>query len=268
MGDELSSPAQEDAFGALLFQRKKGRWPYAFWMVLLGGGAAFFGLALSKGNLAVPGVLSGLCLLIAGLCLRGFLRGDMILSFHQKGVTRSHAGRVDRLPYESVQSLSYSMTRQYVNGAYTGTSLVLRLVPGPDLEMKPFAFSGRHSEKLVGGGFFKSGHFEGNDELDGLRDHISGIIASRMLERVAAGETVPWYGKVSLLREGFQSGSNSYRWDDIEKINLEKGVFSVKVKGKFLNALSTMAGTPNFYAGFIALNVLHKEARGGVEGKA
>lgn len=269
MPDDIAVPPQDDAFGSLLFHRKKGRWGYGFWAVLLGLGAAFFAFGAVRqamgraGSDAVTmGVLAGICLLIAVPCALAFKKGDMILSFFQRGVTRSHDGRIDRLPYESVATLTYSMTRQFVNGAYAGTNLLLRLVPTPDLELKPFAFAGRHSEKLVGGGFFKRGHFEGTDELDGLRDHIAGIIATRMLERVAGGESVSWFGKVSLLREGFQTGSNTYGWADIEKVNLEKGMFSIKVRGKFLSAVSTMAGAPNFYPGFIALSVLRKPAAG------
>src|SRR5436189_2446391 len=113
MDDAISSAAPEDPFGSLLFQRKRGRWGFGVGAILTGAGAAFFGYGAIRTTLHTTGsgnlvlwILAGVCLLIAVACGRGFSRGDLILLFFQKGVTRSHAGRIDRLPYESVASIA------------------------------------------------------------------------------------------------------------------------------------------------------------------
>src|SRR3989442_310315 len=92
MDDATSPGAPEDPFGSLLFQRKRGRWGFGVAAILTGVGAAFFGYgAISSAHHArgsgdlVLWILSGVCLLIAVACGRGFSRGDLILLFFQKG---------------------------------------------------------------------------------------------------------------------------------------------------------------------------------------
>jgi hypothetical protein len=257
-----NSASVDPEFGELLFERRHSRAVFGLVACLLPilAGYLFYEARGPKADLVLGCTFAGLCLVAAlGFGWR-WTRGEMVMSFYPGGVTRKYAGRTDRLPFELVTGISYALTRMYIHGSYVGTQLKLKLLCSRELGFRPFVFRGKHQEKLVSRGILRRSEFQGVDDLDHFRDHVSAIVATEMLDRIEVGEFVPWFGKVVLARDGVHVGGKLYTWNRMRVSEIKNGRFTLYAEGKFLSAAKCNVGVMNFFPGLMVLQNMVERA--------
>lgn len=213
---------------------------------------------LSKPNLQFPDDFGrpalGLALVIgSGFLVYGLLR---VVEFYREGLVARRLSQVREYPYAGAKELTYSLTRQYVNGAYAGTVQELRLLCGDD---RKFRYTGQHKERLKQRFFSrKPGEFKGEDELDQVRDLISFRVAETLAERIALDGSVEWCDRTRLSSEGVTPGSGKRKgtlilWGDLYGISLDAGYMHFFLPGekKSFHAISTNG--KNFYPGLVLM---------------
>ena len=238
-----------EGLGRRIFERGGGR----AWIAWLAVGVvlALLGavMAVVAWDGAEPSVFwVGVGLVVAGpLCLLGAW-WSRVSTFrcHERGLHLKTPLRDDELRYEDVASFSFSSTRMYVNGAYTGTTVAMTFVPTGKSGLKRI----RYSRQVK----------NGDQAIDDLRDHIAGMIAARMAAELDAAGAVPWTPGVALSREGFLLADarrgGSLPFAETEGMNLQDGKFHVWRKGVKKPVISEPASAPNFFPGFYLLGSL------------
>ncbi|MGE0144263.1 MAG: hypothetical protein AB7I19_11765 [Planctomycetota bacterium] len=106
--------------------------------------------------------------------------------------------------YDRVKNLLYTVTRRYLNGIYRGTDveLILEGMPLGGRKGERIAFRGVHREKPDGmlSRTFLARNFQGEDELDAIKNFIAQRIANRWL---LSGEfREAWAGGILLTPTG------------------------------------------------------------------
>ena len=205
----------EADLGVLLTTRSDGI-VQRFMLALIGIALGFFGAAMivsalapggtpiTGGTVAVMLVVGVFAIWLAWLCAKGVLGRT---HFHEFGVRRTMLGRVvAAVEYDRAKSLSYSVTRRYTNGIYTGTDVALGIEPMPigGKKGKRLSFHGKHKEKPDGAlsRTFIAKNFKGEDELDAIKNIVAAAIARRW---IASGEfREKWCGSAVLTPRGFE----------------------------------------------------------------
>jgi len=194
------------------------------------------GLACGAAGVAVS--------LLIGLVGLNFRRGAF--RCHEWGVFKSGLLGERSLRYADVAAFTYGATRVFVNGAYTGTNFVLKFEPAPASAASPIAYTASlpHADQ----------------ELENLRDHIARVIATRMLQRLRAGEPVRWTAQLRFLPdEGIEYQASGLLGrkalvvipnNEIATWNIEKGRFFMWAKGQKKPVIKESAASPNFFPGF------------------
>lgn len=243
-GHRQSGPS---GLGRVLIERKSGP-------VLVGGlacvGAASLAISLAllrtePGARWVTGIIGGVLLLGAWAARRGRE------AVHECGLTRQGVLGRRELRYADVDRLSYSATRQYHNGVYTGTRYSLRC-----------AAPGGRPITILGWGRGSEGN------LDGLRDHIAGVVAERMRSRLAAEGEVAWTRGLRLTPTGvrFQRSRLVGRGPDVFlpwaalRYEIEAGCFHLYEADAAKPSLSVGCDSENFYPGHVLFGKLPGEA--------
>lgn len=180
-------PAEFDndgsALGRILFERR----PYSTYRLLgyVGGGVLIAGgiaLLLNGEGLGTSFLYVGVpCVVWA--CWTGFT----VYRCREHGVQQIGLLGVRELHYVDIATFTYSATRYYQNGIYTGTRIGLHFKPLPEARARNvnFCFTIMNEDR----------------EINNLRDSIAKIIAHRMRSQLAAGETVFWTGNLAFTRE-------------------------------------------------------------------
>jgi hypothetical protein len=146
---------------------------------------------------------------------------------------------------------TYQATRRFVNGVYSGTSVFMEFVSKPD----PRLLRIRWGASLQGL----------DEELEGLRAHISKVLAAAWLEALSAGNPVPWTANLRLLPDGIEfrpSGMFGHKdwtkaaYSDLAGTNMDKGVFYLFLKGQKGACTSEQVSASNFFPGYLALNAI------------
>ena len=106
---------------------------------------------------------------VLGLCF-----GQYVFCCYERGLTRRTGRRERKLRYDEITEFGYSATRIFHNGVYTGTS---------------FRFSFKSPNATIG---YSASEKKPDSDLEGLRDHIAKVIASRMLRDLRRGVPSPW----------------------------------------------------------------------------
>lgn len=260
---EAAEQQRGGALGRVLFQRGGNQ-------RLVGGLLAAFGSFLVLGSVGcviigvsqgepgafigagVLGVLGPL-LLHGGLsCIRDCFR-CCEHGVYQRGVFRER-----HLLYRQIEAFTYSATRHYTNGVYSGTSLAMRFTPGRDDHgAKPISYSASTNRD--------------DGELDSLRDHIAGVVGARMLAALGDGHEVPWTGDTVFTQTGvryrpsklFGKGEpTELAWGDIHGFSIDNGVFHLFRNGQQNAVLNIQVSAPNFFPGFFALDRILSPAEG------
>ena len=219
---------ESDALGRILFERRSSR-VMAWVLGVAGLATALFGIGL-------------VLLLISAWLFRNRFR------CHEHGVYKRGLVKEKRLLYRDVGSFTYSATRQYVNGVYAGTSLSMKFVPEEATGSPTVSFS-RSVRNL-------------DRDLDDLRDHISGVVARKMLASIEAGGEAQWtpdavlaveeirFRKPKLVGKGEWT---SLPYSQITGSTVQDGILHLFAEGEEKSVMRLQAGAENFFPGLVAL---------------
>jgi hypothetical protein len=159
------------------------------------------------------------------------------------------------LRYVDIGGFTYSATRHYHNGAYTGTHLSMCFKPlvreaGPMI---------RFSTTVQGD----------DDDLDELRDVISHAICVRMAGELAAGRAVAWTPNLEFTPQGLRyRPSSMFGRKDFEFLplaeyggqSMNQGSFYLFSTLKQKHVMSEQCSAENFFPGYyLLLKLFHSE---------
>jgi hypothetical protein len=199
-------------------------------------------------------VLIGLAILAgcAGGAFAIWNRRVNVFRCHAFGVARTTRKGVTKLQYRDVGTFTYSGVRQYVNGAYTGTTVTLRFEPLDEEKGEPLVYSAT----------FKNA----DDELENLRQFISQVVAGHMLRRLQAGQVVRWTKNLVFRPDGLEVAkvgwfrgkgeSNVIPYGQITAYDVTEGVFRLAFGGQRNWAVEEPVSQPNFFPGYVLLMMI------------
>ncbi len=236
--------------GRVLFERSDR--PLFLWVVsgaaVIGGGALIYSGLSAVG----PGpyyTFGAICiaggLLLAAACWR--LR-KTFLRCQEYGVRQVTFFGEKVLRYDEMAGFNYKGVRHFVNGMYQGTDLELLFCPEPGSGKPSIAYKAT---------------VQGDDDaLEGLQEHISGVIASGMGERLSVDEPVQWTPNLRFLPEGIEHRPKGligrkdpvvYPYDQIDSWSINQGVFFLNLEGQEEAAFTEEVSEPNFFPGYALL---------------
>ena len=194
-----------------------------------------------------------LCLVLVGIPLfflaRGLIRG--YFRCHECGVSRRFAGAETRLLYTQVAVFTYSATRMYYNGAYTGTALLMHFQTDDPKALPPIRFT--TTVRNV------------DEDLDELRERISAVVAQRLLQQYAEKGSFAWTKALEVTTEGIRYrvgkllGKGEWTllpYENYHGISIQEGYFHLFAKDADKSVFQCGVAEPNFFPGLIALATL------------
>jgi hypothetical protein len=254
--DAEAEPA--DGLGRIVFERDQSiRGANLVAGVILITIGLAIGLGLLAGGLvqgAWVGILIGLAI-FAGCAAGAYAIWDnrvKMFRCHAYGVARTTRRGVTKLQYRDVGTFTYSGVRQYVNGAYTGTTVTLRFEPLEEDKGEPIVYSAT----------FKNA----DDELENLREFISRVVAGHMLRRHKAGQVVRWTKNLVFRPAGLEASkvgwfrgkgeSNVIPYNQISAVDISDGIFRLAFGGQRNWAVEEPVSQPNFFPGYVLLMMI------------
>lgn len=220
-------------------------------LMFLGGCVAAF-FATQERNPTGPIVLAAILVLLGpGIAVAVWFNRISILRCHSRGVARITTKMTKELEYKEVRVFSYQAIRQYVNGGYTGTTVTMTFEPAEGSNRDTIHYSATMKKIDV--------------ELDNLRDHVSGVIAKHMKDRLDEGKTVRWTDGLRFTPEGLELelaggrlSAGKSRLLAYEKctFTLQDGYFFLFKKGGQDSLYSLPVSAPNFFPGYALLHQL------------
>lgn len=245
----------EGSLGRILFQRRT-KPAIVVALYALGVASLITGIVLLTFNQVEFQVGAAVAILGAGaFAFGGFVASKSNFRTHEAGVFKSGLWGSQTLRYADVAAFTYGATRQYYNGAYTGTILHLRFDPKPGAGQKITYGTTVHGDDA---------------DLDNLRDFIARVIAAQMLQRLQAGEEVPWTDNLWFCPEGFRyrpagmlarKPAEFLRYENYAGWNMNEGHFFLFEREKKNAVMSEAASARNFFPGFmVLLQLLHSDA--------
>jgi hypothetical protein len=230
-----------NGLGHILFERRSdaARTTLAVLAVLCFVGAAIL-LAIEEVRLlgAVAGAVGVALAVAAKFTPPSFFR------CHEMGVFQSGAGGETQLRYDEVSNFSYQGTRHFVNGVYQGTRIDLTFYAST----ATISYATRVSDP--------------DSDLDGLRDHISRVIAVRMCHELAEGQVVRWTSDLAFQPDGIRytpRGLFSSKepqvlpYERIGRFDFENGRFLVWDDTSSSPVIKQDVSAANFFPGFFVL---------------
>jgi hypothetical protein len=209
-----------------------------------------FTMTVPKPSQAIVGGLTGL--FVAALCFGNIRRMFRSVAFYQGGVVDRLFSRVQHFRYADAVGMNYSLVRQYVNGIYAGTELTLRLIMN---DGRVFNLCTRHKERPKGLSVTlipKKKTFEGEDEMDVIKDVIASYIADRLAAELAKGTPVAWCMNLEMTADGLRPLSGKHKgivvpWRKIAGVSTERGYLHLLAHGADAPFISTPCAGYNFY---------------------
>ena len=167
---------------------------------------------------------------------------------HERGlrVREGKGWRVVR--YQDVTEMTFQATRMFYNGAYTGTSQVIGLKTD-ETGSKPIEFRHVYREKagLVTG-------YRDATPMNQVCDVLTNLIARRMAGQLQRGESVQWTRAMQISSRGVEimgRAGEEVDWDRIARVDVERGIFRLWVKGTEKPRAETPVNGPNFFPGYV-----------------
>lgn len=243
--DARGSSGDEPDLGNILFERKTMTLLANCICYGLAAAAAVCGYAIYSDVPAAGIICTGIGMAIAAgtwIC-----RND-VLRCHARGVFRKHFGRERQLRYNEVASFSYSATRMYHNGLYTGTSISMKFAPRNEVGAKPIKYSTSVRNEDEG--------------LNILRDHVSSVVASGMSKELAANGSVKWTANMQFIKDGLQVRPSKLigraepqliPFSEIVNFDILEGTFHLWIKGKDKSVMQETMAAENFFPGYFLL---------------
>lgn len=237
--------------GRILFERRAKKFTRAI--------LSLVALVLSLGSLGLlfdkdPAlkVIGGMLLVAAGsLLYAAIAMKRSVFRCQQRGVMKVTLFGERQLRFADTGSFSYSATRHYHNGAYVGTFINLKFEPLPEANARSISYNTS---------------VQGEDaSLEELRDFISRAIASRMAERLSAGQTVKWTNNLTFVANGLEyrpggllgrKAATTLPYSEYHGYGLDQGTFSIFRNGAKKAVMTESASAPNFFPGFYLLQLL------------
>ena len=241
--------------GRVLFERKPQP-TLTVLLIAIGGIMSLVGVILiATGGI---GELWPLVLLVpGGLILAGAGVALKLSNFrcHERGVWQKSIFGQKLLRYADIGSFTYSATRHYHNGAYTGTHL--------SMSFKPLA---RETGQTIR---FSTTVQGDDDDLDELRDVISHAICARMAGELAAGRGVAWTPNLEFTPQGIRyRPSTMFGRKDFEFLpfneyggqSMNQGSFYLFSTLKQKHLMTEECSAENFFPGYyLLLQLCHRE---------
>lgn len=188
----------------------------------------------------------GLFLLLAGLKNLAF--GPARRVFYERGVRVSRRNNSRSMAYVDTQVV------YYIARTRGGTERVIELHP------------------LDGSGVIRAGTTaaragSGNprvptiEKIEGLRDHIVGVIAESMLAEVSSGKTIPWLQDTSLSPDGVIVNGRAVAWSQIdERANQSTGRYELLEAGQTKPLITLRMIGRNFLPGWQVVRAMRDKA--------
>lgn len=241
-----SAAAVGDGLGRIIFERR----------TMKGAGFLWVLAALAVGL----GVLFGVTRMWAGAAIAtpiGLLLGwwafeapHLAFRCHELGVCKVSRTQKKMLRYEDVAAFSYSGTRNFYNGAYTGTSYVFTFMPR----------TGVAAPKIV-----YSATLQGDDEeMENVKAHVAVVIARQMSEELDKTGAVDWTARARIGKQALEYRPSklfglgewtSAGYDQIEQITINSGECSIFVTGVNAAAVTIPVSEANFFPGYVLLTM-------------
>lgn len=241
---------QDGRLGRILFERRGSRFS-SIGLWIIGGLLGLVAFLLLIAALAEPVILLfalGVGVLAIASFIGAFFMKKSVFRCHEWGVYQSGLFGTKTLRYDDVQSFTYGATRHFHNGVYTGTHLVLSLVPKPDSASHAITYRATLQNMDL--------------ELDNLRDHIAQVIARHMLRQLQRGKSVVWTPSISFLPQALEFQPPGWfgrkeavvlPYSDIQGVNIEQGVFYLFAKGSSKHVTQENISAANFFPGYVLL---------------
>jgi hypothetical protein len=246
---DAASSQPTEGLGRILFQRGPGKGLVPFLYIIAAGAVALGIVLLAAIEVPKDRFVGYIILAVAPLfAFLAYACSRMNFRCHERGVHQSSLSGEKKLRYADVGSFTYAGTRMYHNGAYTGTSLLLRFEPMPGAAERAIKFS--TTIKNV------------DADIESLRDHVARIIAARMARELNSGKTVPWTKRLSYGAQGFECYPSGVfgkkEWTTLPYAEyggwtMDQGAFHLFKKGVKKSVHKETTSEPNFFPGFALL---------------
>jgi hypothetical protein len=220
-------------------------------LMFLGGLVAVY-FATQERNPTGPAILAAALIILGpGIAFAVWANRINVMRCHVRGVSRLTTKTTKQLEYKDVRVFSYSATRQYVNGAYTGTTISMTFEPDEESDLKRIHYS--TTLKKVDG------------ELDNLCNHVSMVMAQHMKTRLDAGEDVPWTDGLTFTPDGLElriaggilsKGKHRVLPYLESAFSLHEGYFYLFERGEKNSLYSIPVSQANFFPGYTLLSLL------------
>lgn len=241
---EPAAPPAE-GLGRVIFERKSGAWGWILLALIL----AVVALACYADVPVLTGVFG---LGAAGVVWLYWTKRNPKFRCCEYGVSWQEGNSENKFRYTDIEVFTYSATRHYHNGAYTGTYYGFNFIPKPEARAKPISYSCKIQAV--------------DDEMENLRQHIAGVIAGRMARELREGKEVRWTPNMRFVAQGLEvrpAGMLFGRKDpvvigihEIERMDFEKGVLYIYRKGESKAVMNEQISTANFFPGLALLQYL------------
>jgi hypothetical protein len=250
------SLADQSGLGRILFERRP---TIATRITLAGLGLLMLltGTLLALFAVQNPAValLAGSGLILAGI---GFAIAGYVIKFqsfrcHERGVVKIGLRSRKEIRYSEAGAFTYSATRQYHNGAYIGTAIVMHFSP----------LSGSNAPRIS----YSTSIKNEDSGLEELKSYISRAIAGRMAKQLAEGQEVPWTSNLTFVADGIRyrppgfigrKEAKQLSYQDYGGCSLDAGVFYLFQKGEKKAVTNEQAAAPNFYPGYCLLMMMQE----------
>lgn len=181
--------------------------------------------------------------------------------FYEQGLIRKGPRGTDEFAYDAVERFSYNLVRHYHNGVYTGTLMNLKLWMD---DGRKFSYGGKHKERRRG--FFKR-RFEGEDEMDIVREAIEIHVAERVEKALQQTGEFEWCNAASVSRAGVTPRVGKRKgtlvaWNELNEVWTKNGHLHLAAVGDKKSFVSIPSAGLNFFPCMRVFSRLAEEARG------
>ncbi|MBX3390271.1 MAG: phage holin family protein [Phycisphaeraceae bacterium] len=207
----------------------------------------------------LPSVLIGAVFL--GAALLSAFKILYSYDFYESGLVRKGPRRTDEFAYEEVDRFMYNLVRHYHNGVYTGTIMTVAMWME---DGRKFSYGGKHKEKRKG--FLKS-RFEGEDEMDFVREAIEIHVAERIEKELAERGRFEWCKSAEVSRDGItpkrgKRKQTLVRWSELSQVWMHNGHMHIAAAGEKKSFIAVPSAGVNFFPCARVFARLAEDARG------